>query len=103
MGNSLWIWILNYKVQVQTSDGYTFPLCCHDLVDHIILLRQGIAHPEMTAQGQLLNYFVNEYCKLMTANKMISKWQQVELLWEIEWIWHVYCLHAISYSHDCIT
>ncbi|CAF1256041.1 unnamed protein product [Adineta steineri] len=91
----------NFEATIQIKDGITFRISYADLVDHVLLLRKVISHPEMTEQGVELDYFIQDYCKRMAQQEMISKKQQLKLPWQIEWIWHVHRLHPIAYFNDC--
>lgn len=77
-------------------------LSYHDLADHILLLRRVIAHPELTQEGPILNYFIREYYLRMAGRKMRTAFQQTMLPWQIDWIWHVHRLHPLAYYHDCM-
>ena len=83
--------------------GAVFRLSYLDLVDHVLLLRRVIHHPEMIEKGDKLTYFVREYCQRMGENQMFTKHQQSQLSWEIDWIWHVHRLHPLAYLDDCVT
>ncbi|CAF1329833.1 unnamed protein product [Adineta steineri] len=91
----------NFEATIQIKDGITFRISYADLVDHVLLLRKVISHPEMTEQGAELDYFIQDYCKRMAQQEMISKKQQLKLPWQTEWIWHVHRLHPIAYFNDC--
>jgi hypothetical protein len=55
--------IPNIYVTIQTADGKKFRIPYADLIDHVLLLRQVISHPEMTQKGPMLHYFIKDYCK----------------------------------------
>jgi hypothetical protein len=93
--------IPNCNLIVQIEQGNEFKIPYADLIDHILLLRQVISHPEMTQEGPMLDYFIKDYCKRMAKLKMITKQQQLKLPWQIEWIWHVHRLHPLVYDKDC--
>ncbi|CAF1274545.1 unnamed protein product [Rotaria magnacalcarata] len=103
MGNSsASLSLPSLTTHIVTKSGSVFRLSYFDLVDHIILLRQVVVHPEMIEKGDKLNYFIKDYCHRMSNNQMMSKYRQSELPWEIDWIWHVHRLHPINYYNDCI-
>ncbi|CAF1244041.1 unnamed protein product [Rotaria sordida] len=102
MGNSHSFSIPHFDANIRTSDGTTFTLSYRNFVDHIILLRRVIAHPEMTQQGETLNYFIEDYCRRMAHQATTTRHKQSRLSWEIDWIWHVHRLHPIAYNNDCI-
>jgi len=102
MGNASVNFVPHLTAHIQTNTGAIFRLFYPDLVDHILLLRQVIAHPEMIEKGEKLNSFVHDYCHRMSKNEMMSKRRQLELPWQIDWIWHVHRLHPINYLNDCI-
>ena len=93
--------IPNFNVTVQTKQGDKFQIPYADLTDHILLLRQVIAHPEMMQEGPMLDYFIKDYCKRMAQQEMTAKREQLKLPWQIEWIWHVHRLHPLAYEKDC--
>ena len=72
-----------------------------DLIDHILLLRRVLGHPEMTREGPMLDHFINEYRRRMTEQEMTTKQQQLALPWQVEWIWHIHRLHPLDYDKDC--
>ncbi|CAF3834414.1 unnamed protein product [Rotaria sp. Silwood1] len=43
----------------------------HSLIEHILLLRKVINHPEMTQEEPELNYYIKDYCKRM--NELVDK------------------------------
>ncbi|CAF4243823.1 unnamed protein product, partial [Rotaria sordida] len=102
MGSSHSFAIPHFYANIRTSDGKTFTLSHRNFVDHIILLRRVIAHPEMTQQGETLNYFIEDYCRRMAHQAITTRYKQSRLPWEIDWIWHVHRLHPIAYNNDCI-
>lgn len=75
---------LKRSVGASASGGMYFSLSYSALVDHALLLRQVIAHPEMTKEGETLNYFIKEYCYYMAANKMSTLVQQANLSWQLD-------------------
>ncbi|CAF3514463.1 unnamed protein product [Rotaria sp. Silwood1] len=91
----------NFEARIRTKDGKRFRISYHDLVDHILLLRQVIAQPELTQEGPTLDHFIDDYCNRMARQDMKSKQQQLKLPLETEWIWHVHRLHPLSYHNDC--
>ena len=91
----------NYSARIETNDGKTFLFNYHSLVEHILLLRKVINHPEMTRKGTELDYFIQAYSKKMTNNEMTTKEEQLAIPWQIEWIWHVHRLHPRNYLNDC--
>ncbi|CAF3110031.1 unnamed protein product [Rotaria sp. Silwood2] len=101
MGSSSSRSIPNYDARIRTKNGEKFRISYHDLVDHILLLRKVIAHPEITQEGPLLDYFVNDYCNRMARQEMQTRDQQMKLPWQTEWIWHVHRLHPLNYQADC--
>lgn len=102
MGNASSGVIPRLTTHIVTSNGAVFHLPYWNLVDHIVLLRQVIAHPEMIEMGDKLDNVIQDYCDRMSKNKLMSKYQQLNLPWQIEWIWHVHRLHPIAYLNDCI-
>jgi hypothetical protein len=72
MGSSHSTRPLPFDANIQTSDGRKFKIPNYSLVDHIILLRQVIAHSEMM-QGERLNRFIEEYCRRMSQQEMTTK------------------------------
>ncbi len=66
----------NLIVQIEQRDQFQIPFA--DLIDHILLLRQVISHPEMIQEGPMLDYFIKDYCKRMAKLKMITKEQSVK-------------------------
>jgi hypothetical protein len=101
MGNSSSSFIPRLTTHIHTSNGAVFRQSYLDLVDHILLLRQVIAHPEMTEKGDKLDYIIQDYCHRMSNNQLMSKYQQSNLPCQIEWIWHVHRLHPVAYLNDC--
>ncbi|CAF1472414.1 unnamed protein product, partial [Rotaria sordida] len=101
MGNLHSLSIPHISVNIHTSDGKTLALSSRDFVDHIVLLRRVIAHPEMTQQGETLNYYIDDYCRRMAHPGIATKHKQRRLPWQIDWIWHVHRLHPIAYDNDC--
>jgi hypothetical protein len=99
MGNSSSI--ENYIAKIETKNGGKFNMSYHSLVEHILLLRAVINHPDVTKDGPLLDYLVKDYCKRMAQDEMRTKDQQSKLPWQIEWIWHVHRLHPLAYLNDC--
>ncbi|CAF1299943.1 unnamed protein product [Rotaria sordida] len=91
----------NCNAKIIKQDGTTFTISYHELVDHILLLRQVINHPEMTQQGDVLENFIKDYCEKMARQEMKFRHQQLELPWQIDWIWHVHRLHPLAYYNDC--
>ncbi|CAF1362801.1 unnamed protein product [Rotaria sp. Silwood1] len=87
-------------VQVCTSSNKLFALTYSALIDHAKLLREVIAHPEMTKEGTTLDYFIKQYCIRMQNDEMGTSYQQWLLPWQIDWIWHVHRLHPVAYFHD---
>ncbi|CAF3325772.1 unnamed protein product [Rotaria sp. Silwood2] len=102
MGNVSTSSVPRLTTHIHTSSGAMFRLFYFDLVDHILLLRQVITHPEMIEKGDKLEFFIQDYCHRMSNNQMMSKRQQSQLPWQIDWIWHVHRLHPIAYYNDCI-
>lgn len=49
--------------KIRTNDKKTFAFPYYGLVDHILLLREVIKHPEMTQRGETLPYFIGDYCR----------------------------------------
>ncbi|CAF3687059.1 unnamed protein product [Rotaria sp. Silwood1] len=94
--------IPHFDATIVTSDGQTFEISNFELIDHILLLRQVIAHQEMIQKGEVLDYYIEDYCKRMSDQTMMTIHQQLELPWQIDWIWHVHRLHPIAYNNDCI-
>ncbi|CAF4168342.1 unnamed protein product [Adineta steineri] len=70
----------NVEATIQIKDGITFRISYADLVDHILLLRKVISHPEMTEQGAKLDYFIQDYCKRMAHQVMITVIRQHDFL-----------------------
>ncbi|CAF2705453.1 unnamed protein product [Rotaria sp. Silwood2] len=101
MGSLLSCSTRKIDARIRTKDGNELRISQKDLVEHILLLRQVIAHPEMTNDGQRLDHFINDYCERMARLEIINKDQHMHLPWEIEWIWHVHRLHPVNYSNDC--
>jgi hypothetical protein len=99
--NSSSISFPNYTVNIETENGKIFPVSYHSLVEHILLLRKVIDHPEMTKEGTILNNCINDYCRRMAQGKMRTTAEQSKLPWQIEWIWHVHRLHPLHYLNDC--
>ncbi|CAF1137414.1 unnamed protein product [Rotaria sordida] len=95
--------IPNFDARIRTKEGKKFRISYHDLVDHILLLRQVIAQPELSQEGPVLDHFINDYCNRMAQQNMKNKHQQLKLPLEIEWIWHVHRLHPLIYHNDCTT
>lgn len=85
--------ITNFDTNIRIGNKKTFKIPYRNLVDHVVLLRQVIAHPEIMQQGEVLNSFIEDYCKRMSQQQMKTKYQQRRLPWQIEWIWHVHRLH----------
>ncbi|CAF3414249.1 unnamed protein product [Rotaria sp. Silwood2] len=93
--------IQNFDARIRTKAGHKIRISYHDLVDHILLLGQVIAQPEMTQEGPTLDHFINDYCSRMAQQNMTNKHQQMKLPLETEWIWHVHRLHPLNYLNDC--
>jgi hypothetical protein len=93
--------ISNFDTNIRIDNNKTFQIPYRNLIDHVVLLRQVIAHPEMMRQGELLNSFIEDYCRRMSQQTMTTKYQQRRLPWQIEWIWHVHRLHPVAYNNDC--
>jgi hypothetical protein len=85
------------------KDGTNFVISYHAFVEHILLLRKVIHHPEMRKEGPLLDSVIQDYCQRMARGEMRTTDQQLKLPWEIEWIWHVHRLHPLTYLNDCST
>ncbi len=58
MGNSSSAIIPHLTAHIRTSNGGIFRLSYMNLVDHILLLRQVMAHPEMIEKGEKLDYII---------------------------------------------
>lgn len=101
MGHSNSTLMPNYDAIIRTSEGQEFKLSYRALVDHILLLRVVSTHSEMTQPGETLNYYVEDYCQRIANKKMMTKQQQQDLPWQIEWIWHIHRLHPLAYIKDC--
>jgi len=71
------------------------------LVDHILLLREVIEHPERIQKGETFTYFIGDYCRRLGRQKMRRTRQQQRLQWQTDWIWHVDHRHPIAYKNDC--
>ena len=99
--NSSSISIKNFLVNIQAKDGKIFQMSYHSLVEHIILLRSVIQHPEITKEGPTLDFFIQDYCQRMIDGEMKTEEQQSRLPWQTDWIWHVHRLHPIHYLNDC--
>ncbi|CAF5084424.1 unnamed protein product, partial [Rotaria sp. Silwood1] len=93
--------IRNYPVIIKPKNGKQFSMMYHSLIEHILLLRKVINHPEMSQEGPELNYYINDYCKRMSKGKMRTYDQQENLPWQLEWICHVHRLHPLAYLNDC--
>lgn len=104
MGNtSSWSSSIPYlTTYIRTRSGAVFSISYSDLVDHIILLRHVIDHPQLIENGKSLEWFIYDYCYRMSNNKLMSKSQQIKLPWQTDWIWHVHRLHPVAYYNDCI-
>jgi hypothetical protein len=76
MGNSSSSTLRLPTACIRTSGDMFFNLSYWSLVDHALLLRQVIAHPEMTKEGETLDYFIKEYCHRMLNNQMSTRDQQ---------------------------
>ena len=100
MGNHA-LAVPNFNATIETKDKQKFQIAYADLIDHILLLRRVIAHPEMTQEGPVLNYYIQDYCKRMGQKEMATAKQQLKLPWQVEWIWHVHRLHPLNYDKDC--
>ncbi|CAF3119905.1 unnamed protein product [Rotaria sp. Silwood2] len=101
MGSSHSSLIPHFDANIRTSDGKTFKLSFRDFVDHIVLLRRVIEHPEMTQEGEALNYFIEDYCRRMAHQAITARHKQWRLPWQIDWLWHAHRLHTIAYNDDC--
>jgi hypothetical protein len=100
MSNSASSSIPNIYVTTPTTDEKKFRIPYADLIDHVLLLRQVMSHPEMTQRGPMLDYFIKDYCKRMAQKEMTTKHQQLKLPWQVEWIWHVH-RHPMHSFHQC--
>ncbi|CAF2154528.1 unnamed protein product [Rotaria magnacalcarata] len=101
MGCSHSLSIPHHYAHIRTKDEKTFKFSYLALVDHIVLLRQVVAHPEMNQPGETLNYFIKDYCRRFASRGIRTKRQQRRLPWQTEWIWHVHRLHPLTYYDDC--
>jgi len=101
MGNASSTSTKNYAAKIETKDGTNFVIPYHSFVEHLLLLRKVINHPEMRKEGPLLDSFIQDYCQRMVRGEMKTADQQLILPWEIEWIWHVHRLHPLEYLNDC--
>ena len=93
--------VKNYTSRIETKNEKVFKMTFHSLVEHILLLRQVIHHPQMTEDGEILTNFIDIYCQKMSQGQMQTAQQQVDLPWQVEWIWHVHRLHPLNYLDDC--
>ena len=91
----------NHDITFKSKSGNQYTISYHALVEHIILLRKVIQHPEMTTQGPILDSYINNYRKRMAQGRLRTENQQSKLPWQIEWIWHVHRLHSLEYLIDC--
>mgnify|MGYP002385286173 FL=1 len=91
----------NYTSRIETKSGKVFKMTFHSLVEHIFLLRQVIHNPQMTEDGEILTKYIDIYCQKMSQGQMQTAQQQVDLPWQVEWIWHVHRLHPLNYLDDC--
>jgi hypothetical protein len=103
MGNASSKSYPNYRGKTKTKDGRTFIISYRTFVEHILLLRKVINHPEMKKEGPLLDSVIQDYCQRMARDEMRTTDQQLKLPWQIEWIWHVHRLHPLTYLNDCST
>ncbi|CAF1361254.1 unnamed protein product [Adineta steineri] len=88
----------NVEATIQIKDGITFRISYADLVDHILLLRKVISHPEMTEQGAKLDYFIQDYCKRMAHQVMITRENEMIVpTFDIDIIWHSHMRRPIHY------
>lgn len=101
MGNSIPRYSLRFNTYVHTNTGRILQFSHLDLVEHVLLLRRVIAHPQLAEQSDTLHAAVNEYCYRMGNKAMFSSFQQETLPWQIDWIWHVHRLHPVAYLRDC--
>ncbi len=62
--------IKNYIARIETRDEQIFKISYHALVEHILLLRKIIKHPEMTKQGPELDNYIKDYCQRMAQGEM---------------------------------
>ncbi|CAF3588088.1 unnamed protein product [Rotaria sp. Silwood1] len=79
MGSSHSFSIPHFNANIRTSDGKTFGLSSRDFVDHIVLLRRVIAHPEMTQQAKIDEIIVPTF--------------------DIDLIWHTHMRFPLSYQN----
>ena len=84
MGNHFGQFSSRFHALVRTNSSQIFRFSDLDLIEHVLLLRRVITHPQMVEKGPTLIAAVNEYCHLMATQRMRSSFQQADLPWSIE-------------------